>query len=279
MNATTFSIAEKKNKKKSLTTTILIHVGLLALGLIPFAMNQEIPNIVENPIVLVEFTPKQNSSSSASMGAPEEPKPQAPPATAPEEAKVETKPKPEPKPAPAKKPVLTTPDKKTPTPPKSTEKIIPKKEKPAPTPAPKVEAPKAKDKAPQKSPTTTPSNSKSKETKPAGKEGTNVGNSDKGKSNTGMDAGIFEGDGLLSRRVTFRADVKSLTKEPGKIVTNICVNREGRVTYAVYNKKDSTIKTKKLVKQAETTARNYRFERDYTVSDKQCGKLTFIFEL
>lgn len=281
MNTNVFAVAEKRNKKKSLTTAILIHIVLFGLALIPFAVNQELPEEMVNSIVLVDFTPEAPSSSSASKGAPEDPKPQAPPATTPEEPKEEIKTKPEPKPTPAPKPVLTTPDKKAPTPPKSREKIIPQKEKPTPklTPAPPAKEPVKVDSAPKKKPTTSTGKATTTETKPAGSGGANVGKSDKGKSDTGMDAGIFEGDGLLSRRVVHRADVKSLTREEGKIVINICVNREGRVTYAQYNKKDSSIKTNKLVRDAERTARNYKFERDYTVSDKQCGKLTFIFEL
>lgn len=113
-------------------------------------------------------------------------------------------------------------------------------------------------------------------------EGTS-GKSTTGKSKlngqgSGSGGDDFRGDGLLTRKVIRRANVESLIKEPGRMVINLCVNRDGAVVFSEVNKRMTTLEDKKLLKDAEYTATKYRYEKDYTAAERQCGRLTFIIE-
>lgn len=94
--------------------------------------------------------------------------------------------------------------------------------------------------------------------------------------NGGMD---FEGNGILTRRIIKRGNAKKLAKEEGVIIVNVCVNKKGRMIYARYNPEESTIDNIELIADAQNTALDYRFEKDYSAPPKQCGKMTFIFEI
>ena len=285
---------EKKNKKKSRRFAIWFHLMLLGAALFPF-LNKSIPTPPEfDSVVVIDFTEfdKQASkkSSQRAQGKIKSQKKKPAPSRA-SEPKPEPKPKPET--APAKKPVLTTPEPvpTMETSPVEKEREAPKLEPtPAPTPTP-VEVPE--DSAPEAP--TSPADAEVETNEDAGVpdatasegNGNGVGNDADGSAdeanngtadegNNGMD---FSGDGLLTRPVIHRADVKKITKENGKIVVNICVARSGRVVYAKYNDEESSIDTNSLIREAIQTAKEYRFERDYTLPAKQCGKLTFIFEV
>lgn len=111
----------------------------------------------------------------------------------------------------------------------------------------------------------------------------NSGKSTTGKSKlngqgSGSGGDDFRGDGLLTRKVIRRANVESLIKEPGRMVINLCVNRDGAVIFSEVNKRMTTLKDAKLLKDAEYTASKYRYEKDYTAAERQCGRLTFIIE-
>lgn len=111
----------------------------------------------------------------------------------------------------------------------------------------------------------------------------NSGKSTTGKSKrngqgNGSGGDDFRGDGLLTRKVIRRANVESLIKEPGRMVINLCVNRDGAVIFSEVNERMTTLTDKKLLKDAEYTATKYRYEKDYTAAERQCGRLTFIIE-
>ena len=107
------------------------------------------------------------------------------------------------------------------------------------------------------------------------------GEGDEGDHITGKELGEmdFEGDGIFGRKVIYRADVKSITEREGKVVVNLCVNREGLVTHVAWNKENSTITDTEYVKKAMEVAALYRFQKDYSAPSSQCGKLSFIFDL
>lgn len=113
-------------------------------------------------------------------------------------------------------------------------------------------------------------------------EGTS-GKSTTGKSKlngqgNGSGGDDFAGDGLLTRKVIRRANVESLIKEPGRMVINLCVNRDGAVVFSEVNKRMTTLTDRSLLKDAEYTATKYRYEKDYTAAERQCGRLTFIIK-
>lgn len=112
------------------------------------------------------------------------------------------------------------------------------------------------------------------------------GSSDSGNANTdgqgdAGDAGpgTFDGNGLLTRKVIRRANVESIIKNTGKIVINLCVNQDGKVIFSKADKKESTITSRSILKRAEITAAKYRYEKDYTVAERQCGKLSFVVKI
>ena len=100
-----------------------------------------------------------------------------------------------------------------------------------------------------------------------------------GKADSGVSPSDFDYDGLLSRKVIRRADVKSLIKKTGRIVINLCVNRDGQVIYSKVDKEATTLTDPRLIHKAESTAMRYRYEKDYTVAPRQCGKLSFIVDI
>lgn len=89
----------------------------------------------------------------------------------------------------------------------------------------------------------------------------------------------FDGDGLLTRKVVYRANINEVVRENGKLVVNLCVNREGKVIWAQADPRASTLKDKDALAAAEATIKKYRYAKDYTVSERQCGRFAFIVKI
>ncbi len=277
MMRSTGIVQEKKDQRKAKRVAIWIHAILFVGFAFPFMSHTLEEEPKYESVIEIDFTDFQSSAakSSTKKATPDAPKPV-------EEPKLEVKPTPKAAPTAKHKPVIET---KSPEAPKI--KTAPKvSEQPKKTP--KVEVIPA-DKAPEtpveevvevaeeapKATSGTPSDAGegTSGTSDTGNAETD-GKADKGDS--GMD---FSGDGLFTRRVIYRADIKKLAQEEGKIVVNLCVNNEGKVIYTEFNPEESTINSPKLVNRAQLATRKYRFERDYTAPTKQCGKLTFLFVL
>lgn len=89
----------------------------------------------------------------------------------------------------------------------------------------------------------------------------------------------LEGDGIITRKVIYREDITSVAKVNGRIILDICIDREGKVTYAAYDPDKTTITDTELIKQATYLAVRYRFEAKYNAPKKEWGELTFIFRI
>ena len=310
MSTNTIAISEKRNQRKGMTFSIVFNSIIVLLALFPF-LTQNPPEPEPPQFVEIQFTDFKSSSQKSAEGdmkekeAPQKkveeaveeevveetvpepvveaeptPEPEVKPEPTPQRAPIVTTPKPNP-------PVRTAPDNKK----KEKMKVPPVRNKrktkthePKPS-TPKKTTPKKKTKVNNKKKNTGKTSSKKQEGKNnksnsgGGEAPENGKDATTGKTNTGTTVGDFPGDGLFNRKVVYRADVKSVTKEEGKIVIDLCVNRDGRVVYSKFNKSASTIKTMSVIRKALSVAQQYRFERDYTAPDKQCGKLTFIFEI
>lgn len=280
---------EKKNRKKGYFTSAMIHTAAIVLALIPFAISQdEEPTQEDILFVAMEFSDFDGGMASAStkpVEQIEEKKEEAPVEEVeapiePVEVVSEPEPTPEPTPEPVVesktvKKIVTTEVAETKVKVAEEKAKVEKKVTPKAAPKRKVVNANAKKASTKKVGTAakkgTPSKSKAGEGK--------TGKATTGKAEKGEDKMDFNGDGLLSRKVTYRAPVARMSKESGKIVVNICVNPDGKVIYTEYNKTESTIKKVDLALEAQMYARQYRFEKDYKAPPKQCGKLTFIFEL
>lgn len=299
--------AEKKNKKKGLRYSVYFHSALVLLALIPFLTSEVNEDSTYEKVVEIDFSTLESSAQKSSTTksnaavektkkatAPKIEKKPVPVPTPPkpvELPKTETKPTPKP-PVPVVTDVVQekSPVEAVPAPPAPEEVEIPES-KPVKVPT-KVETPK-----PAPTPPTPPAADVAEETTGGSAEGTDsedfaIGEGDSatggaGESENGTGKGTAaggdgsgdHGSGILSRRVVHRADVKDITQEEGKIVVNICVNNDGRVVMAKFNSDASSIHTIDLVRKALETAKKYRFEKDYTVPARQCGQLSFVFEI
>ena len=89
----------------------------------------------------------------------------------------------------------------------------------------------------------------------------------------------LEGDGVLTRRIVHREDITQVAEQDGVIAINVCVNRGGKVSAAKYNEEYTTITDKELIRKALYIVSEYRFETDIAAPAKECGMLTFIFDI
>lgn len=89
----------------------------------------------------------------------------------------------------------------------------------------------------------------------------------------------LEGDGIITRKIVYRENITSVAKVNGRIVLNVCIDRQGKVVYAGYDPEKTTITDSELIKQATHLAVRYRYEEKYTAPMRECGQLTFIFRI
>ena len=87
-----------------------------------------------------------------------------------------------------------------------------------------------------------------------------------------------EGVGLLNRVVEKRVFPSNMGKYSGLIVFNICINRTGKVIYAKYSRKFSTITDRDAVSEALSALKKTKFEADPSAHSKECGQWTMKFE-
>ena len=273
MNAPAYALREeqeKKNKKRGLIIAFYFHVALIILALLPFMGSMLSPDEMPEDkmtFVTVDFSQAESSSNVKS------PKKKA--------KKVEKKkkkvekpvkkevPKVKPKPAPK---VLTTPEPEpaleTPT---EVEEIAeePVMEEPvveeAPAEVEEIEDPGTGD-------------GEVEEVGTASDIGSDSETASSGKADKGTGFGESAGEGIFNRKVIYRADVKKITKLSGKIVVELCINREGRVVFAKPDTAASTIKDFNVIRKAVDLTTKYKFARDLTAPRKQCGKMTYVFE-
>ncbi|MFK7936852.1 MAG: hypothetical protein AB8G22_25285 [Saprospiraceae bacterium] len=297
---------EKKNKRKGLWYAWFFGGMVLGMAMLPFMRSDPPdppPPVIE--IQFADFQPREEAGASQSRRAEsqnvsEEPKP---PKVKPME---ELSPPPEPDPIPVperpqpKPPVLTSPEPNPPVvvppdpvevpkpEPKPVEKPRPKPPvtKPTPKPSPRPTPPAPR---PDPSPVVVESgepsdrNEEGSASQASDKEqsGTLDGNSDSGTGGTSVTEGSGDGgdsgDGVLKRKPVYRVDVKKLGGKNGRITANICIDRAGNVISVEENEEKTTMKDRELVEKAIDILKRYRFERDRSAREKECGTYAFIF--
>lgn len=89
----------------------------------------------------------------------------------------------------------------------------------------------------------------------------------------------LEGDGIITRKIVYRENISQIAKVNGRIVLNICINRQGKVEYVGYDPEKTTITDKDIIRQATNIASRYRYEANYSAPKRECGQLTFIFTI
>lgn len=118
-----------------------------------------------------------------------------------------------------------------------------------------------------------------------GSGGANTGTGTGGGGGTGNGTGGGVGDGagvdfdaigILKRKVVSRPDIKDLARENAQsVVFNMCINREGAVTYIRYNPKMSKTKDVNFIREATKKMSQYKFQSDPKAPRKECGTYTF----
>jgi outer membrane biosynthesis protein TonB len=300
---------EEKNRNRGRVISFVIHALLLLLAFIYYLPAVEMDTEDEKPpyAVKVDFTFKESSMSklahdnegaqrAKSESAPAEEKPQETPkeeVTKPQEIEV-TKPQ---------EIEVTKPVIKLPTP-----VVIPRNDEVIVTKAPAEEAP-IKVSEPTRTSTSSPTKSTSSSvpsttsgsttgtstSKPStvdgkaggtgkGNEGTGAGrdkgnDGDAGSGNASDGTGAYDGsgDGVFGRKIIFRdlSATKAAVNVSGKVVTKVCINRAGLVTYVELLGSETTIRDKTVLKRYLAAARGYKFQPDLSAPKEQCGKLRF----
>ena len=109
--------------------------------------------------------------------------------------------------------------------------------------------------------------------------------SSKSKSKSSSTAAESANPGLPKFELTDRKLVGSLAKpkyvgdEQGRIVVDICVDPNGFVIDAKYNRKESDIKSPALIKEAEKAAIKTRFSEAIESKENQWGTITYYFKI
>ncbi|MBT8220977.1 MAG: hypothetical protein KJP00_14200 [Bacteroidia bacterium] len=242
---------ERKAKKQGRITSVVVHALLLTLGVLPFL--QMTPVDLEREIqIVMDF-----SSGSRQEGKKATPKPST---------VKKAIPKPE-----IKKPKAVQTSTVEETIPVEKQKPVEKSEEVVKE-TNKDEKPKDVEKPPAIA-----EEEIAVAGKGAGKEGD--GDAVDGSAANGNGRGFIEGTGVLTRAVIARGDTKSLAKVNGTLILKICINKRGLVTYAEWDKEQSSIKDPDIARAALDNVINYRFEKDYNAPSKECGRLTYIFEV
>ena len=287
---------EQKNSIKAFVGSISI---LLLLLILIYFLRFEIkpPEELDAPpyLSLVDFIPieriKDYEDAGGSKGAPgleeleggskgnaeQTPQPEPDPVA---DSKVETKPV-ETQTVPTSPPPVVTssePDVvKLPTPPPI--KIPPK---PAPDVVTAPSSPGKVNVPEPTKPSTTPSTSAGDDDQP-GSGGTGTGSGSgtgSGDANSGSGTGAggdFDETGPLRRQRDYCPNTKLLaTPKPQKVAFNICINREGYVTYCRYNSRQSESKDIAFIKKALETMKDCRFKPNDKAPKKECGVVTFV---
>ena len=86
-------------------------------------------------------------------------------------------------------------------------------------------------------------------------------------------------DGVITRRVIHRADIAEAAATSGVVVVDICIDRKGRILTVKNNADGTTVDDIEMVRHAMEIAAMYRFETDYSAALRECGSLTFIFDI
>jgi hypothetical protein len=114
-----------------------------------------------------------------------------------------------------------------------------------------------------------------------GSNETNVPGDQEGTETEGEESGTagLDGDGILTRRIIYRQDITQVAEKDGVIAINVCIDRQGKVSAAKFNEEHTTIDDTELIRRALYIAAEYRFELDFSAPKRECGMLTFIFDV
>ena len=85
------------------------------------------------------------------------------------------------------------------------------------------------------------------------------------------------GGGLVNRGLVYEPKIEESSQQTGRVVIDICVDSQGKVTEARYTQKGSTTTASLLVAAAQKAALKYQFTPSEV--DRQCGSLKIEFRV
>ena len=111
----------------------------------------------------------------------------------------------------------------------------------------------------------------------AGRDSGNDGNAGVGNASEGTGDYDGSGDGVFGRKIIYRdlSATKAAISVSGRVVTKICINRAGIVTFVELIPVETTVRDRNTLKLYMKAARGYKFQPDLTSPKEQCGKLSF----
>lgn len=290
---------ETQNRASSMRLSIIIHIIMIILALLPLLFYPDPPPGQEGILVNLGLPDMGQGDENAGPAEPVEPE-EAEPEPTPEE------PEPEPEPV-----------KETPKPDKSTEKEVVKTEDPEALALKRKREEEARKKSEEEAKKKAEEDAKRKaaqeearkkaeadaEKKRQEQAAKDFGESlgleglGKGKGKTGKDGnqgdpngdpnasnleGISKGSGrvgggLGDRGVLNSPPVQENSQQAGVVVLEVCVDQTGSVVSTKYTQKGSTTGDSQLVNAAIANAKRWKFSKGSI--DKQCGTITYNFKV
>lgn len=290
---------EKKNKDRSLATSIALHLGLLILAMLPLLSYQIPPPGQEGILVnlgLPDVGQGDENAAPAETAEEEEAQPEeeVEPEPQPETPKEETKPEPV-----KEKEVVKTEDPNEVA--LRRKKEQEQKEQKAQEERERQErAEEARKKAAADAEAKRKADAEAKRKADAQKTKDQIGGlfgDGKGKGNTGSSGnqgdpggdpnadnlkGISTGSGkvgggLGGRGILSSPKVTDNSQKQGTVVLEVCVDETGSVTSAKFTQRGSSTTDSQLINVAESNAKRWKFSSGGP--DKQCGTITYNFKL
>lgn len=299
MNEMMIAQKEKENKRKSMTTTVIAHIALVILALLPLLTYPDPPPGQEGIMVNLGIPDIGQGEENAG--------PSEPAVSEPEEAQPEpTPPQPEPQeptppvkadPQPAQRDVVQTEDPNAVALRKKQEQERRERE------AAEAERQRQQEEARRKAAAEAEAKRKADEEarkkaeadrfgKSLGLEGLGSGKGNTGKAGNQGDPGgdpnadrlegISKGSGrvgggLGSRGVLASPSVSENSQKSGTVVIEVCVNSDGSVISSDLKLQGTTTQDPQLVEAARRNARQWRFSKGEV--EKQCGTITYNFKV
>ncbi len=123
--------------------------------------------------------------------------------------------------------------------------------------------------------------SEAETTAEAGQNETSESGETAGNDVVGTDEGQngLDGDGVITRRIIYRSNISEAAYESGKIMVDVCIDRQGKILTVANNAEGTDISDMDMVRDVLDLVTDYRFEVDYSATLRECGTLTFVFDI
>lgn len=302
---------EQKNKRRGMTLSVILHILLLLLAILPILTFPDPPPGQEGILVNLGIPDVGQGDDNAGPSQPQEeasePVVEEIEESEPEEIAPEPEPEPEPvevevDPEPVEKEVVKTEDPEAIALKKKREKERKEKEarEKAEAERKRKERAEAERKRKEREAKEKAEAERKRKEAEANKFKDQIGGlfgDGKGKGDTGKPGnqgdpngdpnadklkGISSGSGqvgggLSSRGISKQPKVSGNFQKSGKVVLDVCVDQNGRVTKAEYKLRGSTTSDAKLISIAKANAKNWRFTKGS--QSRQCGTITYLFKV